>query len=215
MPLFTKEDLLIKVGLFTEYPRVSRFLQIIFEKFTINIERYIHKFDTHSPIKRGYWSVFLIREIEPPKLKYLKVLGYEKYYIVHKMSHLAILTGELAETNVSFLDNSLELIAIKKSAFEEKVTEYLRAYERKSIMIKIYNDEKLRKIRIARERQILAGELDENTELDPFKAKYKDYLKNAFLPEMLKDRHFEFLKNIGKLQEFLSKQNKAVKKYDK
>ena len=214
MPLFTKDDLLIKVGLFMKHARVSRFLQIIFEKFTINIERYIHKFDTHSPVKRGYWSIFLIREIEPPKLKYLKVLGYEKYYIVHKMSHLAILTGELAETSVSFLDNSLELIAIKKRNFEAKVTEYLRAYERKRIMIKIYNDEKIRKIQLARERQILAGELDENAEIDPFKEKFRDYLKNSFLPEMMKQHHFDYLEKIGKLQELLAKQNKAVKKYE-
>lgn len=159
--------------------------------------------------------MFLIREIEPPKLKYLKVLGYEKYYIVHKMSHLAILTKELKETSVSFLDNTLELIAIKKDDFESTVTNYLRAYERKRVMINIYNEVKLRKVRLQQEKLILDGYLDENTELDPFKEKFKNYLSTAFLPNMLTEKHFNYLNEIGKLEELLSKQNKAVKKYEK
>ena len=193
MPLYTKADLFAKVGMFTKNARLGRFLQIIFEKFTIDVERFIHKFDTHSPVKRGYWSVYLIREIEPSKLKYLKVLGYQKYYIVHKMSHLSLLTGQLQSSDVSFLDNSLELIAIKKNSFEATVTEYLRAYERKRVMIEIYNEEKLRKIRLARERKRELGELEEGEEVDPFKQKYADYLKKSFLPHMLKERHTNYL----------------------
>jgi hypothetical protein len=106
------------------------------------VERFIHKFDTHSPVKRGYWSVFLVREIEPSKVKYLKLLGHSKYYIVHKMSHLATLLDKFDEKSVSFLDNSLEIFAIKKTDFESVVTEYLRSFNRKSIMVDIYNEVK-------------------------------------------------------------------------
>jgi len=141
VPLFTKRDLEIKVRFFHSHSRLSSFLQIIFERFTVDIERYIHKFDTHSPIKRGYWSVFLIREIEPLKLKYFKALGFDKYYIVHKMSHLARLANQVRSSSISFLDNSLELFAIRKDEFEKHVTEYMDTFTRKKNLVYMFNKE--------------------------------------------------------------------------
>ena len=106
LPLFSIQDQKNKSQILTISKKLKRCLWIIFEKFCLDQYRYTGDKDgATDPYKKGFWSVFLIREIEPLKTKFFKGLGLHKYYVVNKMSQIAILTKQMDVKNIIFLEN--------------------------------------------------------------------------------------------------------------
>ena len=128
--LFTQKDGENKKIILTGYKKLQRALWMVYERFCLDQHRFIgDKNDTTDPFKKGFWSVFLIREIEPIKTKFFRGLGLHKYYVVNKMSQIAVLTKELKVRDIVFLENSLDIFAINTTIFEARIATYLKPEE--------------------------------------------------------------------------------------
>jgi hypothetical protein len=125
---------------------------------------------------------------------------------MHKMSNLVLLTKGIPEGSIVFLENTLELVAVKKQDFENQVTNYLKAYTRKNAMITQYNKQQLAKVSFIKDSEVVDNKkYFEEEKIDPFKLKHKEYQDNIFLPIKTDPQDLlNYLNNYDHLKEKLT-----------